>query len=157
MAERRRLVTVGVAAVRDGRLVVVRRAAGDEILPGRWEMPGGSVEPGETMAAGAARELAEETGLAGRVVGAIHAYDFASLRPHRAGDSPLIAHVVFLVALDADPVEVVLSAEHDRSRWVTAAADLDGVEMAPEQRDAVGVAVAAAERHGLVAAPAALG
>lgn len=30
--------------------------------PGRAELPGGGVEPGESLAGGAARELAEETG-----------------------------------------------------------------------------------------------
>lgn len=44
-----------------GRLLLVLRRAKPE--QGRWSVPGGSVEPGETFAQAAARETYEETGL----------------------------------------------------------------------------------------------
>lgn len=52
-----------VALVRDatGRLLVCRRA--HEPGLGRWSLPGGVIEPGETGEQAAAREVAEETGL----------------------------------------------------------------------------------------------
>ncbi|MCD2192396.1 NUDIX domain-containing protein [Actinomycetospora endophytica] len=51
------------AVVRDaaGRFLLVQRANDPEA--GRWTLPGGRVEPGESPAAAAAREVAEETGL----------------------------------------------------------------------------------------------
>jgi ADP-ribose pyrophosphatase YjhB (NUDIX family) len=52
----------GIVTDADGRLLLVRRAHDPEA--GRWSLPGGKVEPGETTAAATAREVAEETGLA---------------------------------------------------------------------------------------------
>ncbi len=58
-------VGVGAVCVRDGRLLLVRRARPP--AAGRWALPGGKLEAGETLAAAVARELAEETGLVGAV------------------------------------------------------------------------------------------
>lgn len=56
---------VGVAAVSEGRLLLVRRGRGAS--KGLWAVPGGKVRLGETMREAAAREVQEETGLAVRV------------------------------------------------------------------------------------------
>lgn len=45
------------------RVLLVQRAAADS-MPLRWEVPGGAVDAGETILAGAAREVREEAGLA---------------------------------------------------------------------------------------------
>ncbi|KAJ4392303.1 hypothetical protein N0V93_005928 [Gnomoniopsis smithogilvyi] len=44
------------------RILLVQRSASDS-MPNRWEIPGGGVDPGETILAGAAREVLEESGL----------------------------------------------------------------------------------------------
>jgi len=57
----RPLVGVGAVIVEGGRVVLVRRAA--EPMAGQWSIPGGLLELGETLRAGAEREALEETGL----------------------------------------------------------------------------------------------
>ena len=55
------LVGVGAVIVEGDRVVLVRRGA--EPMAGEWSIPGGLLELGETLRAGAVREAREETGL----------------------------------------------------------------------------------------------
>ncbi|MEU8889784.1 (deoxy)nucleoside triphosphate pyrophosphohydrolase [Streptomyces sp. NPDC048442] len=55
-------LVVGGALCHDGRLLAARRSAPPE-LAGRWELPGGKLEPGETPEQALVRELREELGV----------------------------------------------------------------------------------------------
>ena len=55
------VVGVGGVVVRDGRVLLIRR--GKQPLYGRWVVPGGTVELGETLEQALVREMSEETGL----------------------------------------------------------------------------------------------
>jgi ADP-ribose pyrophosphatase len=59
--------------VHDGRALLIRRA--QEPLRGRWVVPGGTVELGETLAAAVAREVREETGLVVRPLEVVKVFD----------------------------------------------------------------------------------
>ena len=62
----------GIIRDETGRLLLIKR--GHDPEAGRWSLPGGRVEPGETDAEALIRELREETGLAvlpGPLVGAV--------------------------------------------------------------------------------------
>lgn len=66
------IAAVGAVAVRDGALLLVRR--GHAPSRGRWSLPGGRLEPGETAQQALIREMAEETGLiveVGELVGEV--------------------------------------------------------------------------------------
>lgn len=45
------------------QLLVVKRAEDEEVFPNNWELPGGHIEPNETVRETVCRETMEETGL----------------------------------------------------------------------------------------------
>ena len=57
----RPVVGLGVVLFHDGHVLLVRRSKSPNA--GRWSLPGGGQELGETAEAGARRELLEETGM----------------------------------------------------------------------------------------------
>ena len=63
----RPLLAASVAVLRDGRVLVAARGRG--LMAGRYSLPGGLVEPGETLAQAALRELREEVGVEAEIIG----------------------------------------------------------------------------------------
>jgi 8-oxo-dGTP diphosphatase len=69
----RPIVGVGGVLIDEGRALLIRR--GSEPLRGEWSIPGGTLELGETLREGVARELLEETGIEVRVLGLIEVFE----------------------------------------------------------------------------------
>src|SRR6266704_2436964 len=69
----RPIVGVGGVIIDQGRTLLIRR--GSEPLLGEWSIPGGTLEIGETLEEGVARELLEETGIEVRVLELIEVFD----------------------------------------------------------------------------------
>jgi 8-oxo-dGTP diphosphatase len=64
---------VGLVVWRGDRVLLLKRRP-DDFMPNLWEIPGGHVEPGESLPDAMARELAEETGLRLLAIGAVLPY-----------------------------------------------------------------------------------
>ncbi|UNO40127.1 (deoxy)nucleoside triphosphate pyrophosphohydrolase [Streptomyces sp. MST-110588] len=99
-------VVVGGAVLHNGRLLAARRSA-PPALAGRWELPGGKVEAGETPEQALVRELREELGIETEPLERI------------PGEWPLKPGLVLqvwtvrLVAGEPRPLE-----DHDELRWL---------------------------------------
>lgn len=106
-----RTVVVGAALLDTGRLLAARRSAPPD-LAGRWELPGGKVEPGETPEAALVRELREELGVEVEVEERI-----LGEWPLR---SPYVLQVWTARLLPASPDPKPLQ-DHDDLRWLTRA------------------------------------
>jgi 8-oxo-dGTP diphosphatase len=69
----RPIVAVLAVVVRGERALIVQRA--QQPNAGRWGFPGGVLELGETVGAGAMRELQEETGVVAEPAGTLSVHD----------------------------------------------------------------------------------
>ena len=69
----RPVVGIGGVIIEQGRTLLIRR--GSEPLRGEWSIPGGTLELGESLQEGVARELLEETGISVRVLDLIEVFD----------------------------------------------------------------------------------
>ncbi len=58
----RKTIVVGAAIIRAGRVLACERTGPPEVA-GRWEFPGGKVEPGESEVDAVVREIREELGV----------------------------------------------------------------------------------------------
>jgi mutator protein MutT len=76
-------VEVAIAVVfRDGLVLICRRRDDDEVLGGYWELPGGKLEPNETIERCVVREVEEEVGVEVRPVLALNVieYEYPTVR-----------------------------------------------------------------------------
>ena len=67
------LACVGVVCRKDDQVLLVKR--GREPLKGRWSIPGGKMDFGETVRDAALRELKEETGVTAQITKLIDVVD----------------------------------------------------------------------------------
>lgn len=101
-----------------GRVLMLVRSNDDVYRAGKLDLPGGAVDAGEDITAGAARELLEETGLA-IAPSQMTLFQASSVVGHNidAGGVLNMVKLFFVTQLD-DPV-VVLSHEHQGHHWFT--------------------------------------
>src|SRR5258707_6920266 len=81
----RPVVGIGGVVIENQRALLIKR--GSEPLLGQWSIPGGTLELGESLQQGVARELLEETGLEVRVLDMIEAFDRIFLDPAAANSN----------------------------------------------------------------------
>ena len=106
-------VVVGAAIVADGRVLSARRST-PPALAGGWELPGGKLEPGETLAVACEREVSEELGCRVEALGELGT-------PQGLSDGYTL-RVMLAELVSGEP----LPSEHDALRWL-APDELDDV------------------------------
>lgn len=112
-------VTVDVVAltIRDGalHLLLIRRAAPP--YAGQWALPGGFVQPDEDLPTGAARELAEETGVRVGALGRVHLEQLGTYGAPDRDPRMRIVSVAYL-AFAPDLPDPAAGSDADAAQWV---------------------------------------
>ncbi|MGY2873577.1 8-oxo-dGTP diphosphatase [Marmoricola sp. URHA0025 HA25] len=122
-------LVVGVAMLHGGRVLAARRSYPPEVA-GRWEFPGGKVDPGEMPEEAVVREVSEELGCLVEVTG--------WLEPEVPIRDDLVLRVATAALVGDEPVP--RHGEHDAIRWLRVG-EIDGVDWLEADRpfvDAVG-------------------
>lgn len=95
-----------------GEYLFLRREPSFKSGPQKWDIPGGRIEPSESLLAALKREVKEETGLE------LHSTDkLLAAQDIFVDDKDL--HVVRLTYVGTASGTVTMSEEHDGYRWMT--------------------------------------
>jgi 8-oxo-dGTP diphosphatase len=108
----RPILAVSVAVFREGKVLLGRRAL--EPMIGRFTLPGGVVEIGETLLEAAARELREEVGVEADII----AFNRHSEPIERAGDRIRAHFVIASFVARWTRGDARASSEMDAVAWI---------------------------------------
>jgi len=112
----------GVVTNEKNEFLILRRCQQNDVLPMKWDIPGGSVEDGEKLTNALKREVLEESGLS--VEGANIFYMTENVDK---GSNKHYIKLVFIVNLkqnNNDEKVILNPEEHDEFEWIS----LDDVE-----------------------------
>lgn len=124
-------VGVGGVVIKEGKILMIKRAF--EPGAGKWSIPGGMVELGESLSEACAREVEEETGIEVEVLELINVFDMID-----RDDAGKVRYHYVLVDFLVKPVggEEKMSAEASDMRWV-AHRDAKSMDMTRTARRAI--------------------
>lgn len=133
------IIGVGAVIIQGDRALLVRRAT--EPLRGEWSVPGGVLELGEKLRAGAAREALEETGLHVQIGEVLDVFDSI----FRDGEGRTQYHFVLIDFL-CRPIsgEAIAGSDVSEVRWVTEA-EINGMQLRDSIAQVLRKALAAAQ------------
>ena len=100
---------VVAAVIQDQQRFLACRRAPHKSLPGRWEFPGGKVEPFETDEEALTREILEELGIE------ISIRKFLIMTSQKFGESQIEMCTYLASLVDERPTQ---SSDHDQMQWL---------------------------------------
>ena len=116
------MIQVTAAVIRNGDKVMICKRPKDKRLGGKWEFPGGKVEPGETLFDCIKRECMEELGI--------------TIEPKREITSieneNVCLHFIEAVIIKGD----IKLKEHESAEWISKV-DTDKFEFCPADKEAL--------------------
>jgi ADP-ribose pyrophosphatase YjhB (NUDIX family) len=120
----RRITRIAAYAlcVEERRILLCRIAPGYWSGVGEWTLPGGGLDFGESPRDGAIRELAEETGLAGEIIGLADVLSWSGRWTHPRDGVDEAYHgvlVLYHVRIVGGELRHEIGGSTDRAQWFT--------------------------------------
>ncbi|KAJ2657733.1 hypothetical protein IW148_005033 [Coemansia sp. RSA 1199] len=120
-------LVIGAAIAHGTSVLIVQRASDERSFPNQWELPGGGVDPNETIHEAVCREIHEETGLTVTDVAAQFAgFEYETTKYEEDQDTGNDGHVVvrslqlnFCVHVASTEPVVLNPEEHQNHAWCT--------------------------------------
>lgn len=105
-------ITVCAFLHQGGKLFIAKRADTKKFLPGKYELPGGHIEFGETLIEGLRREFREEFGVEVEIGDVIYAFTYMNGQDQ-------VVEIDFLAELQEPKAPITLHPEdHSEYKWV---------------------------------------
>ena len=118
----------GGALFKDAKLLIMKRVPSRKVWPGKWEIPGGKLEAGETDVSALEREFLEETALKIRVIKKYHNMSYL-YSGEKAEENDYI--------IESDSFDVKLEQEeHSEFSWISKC-EVNKFEMSPKMRESI--------------------
>lgn len=139
--EKRMSVVLGAFVENEGRVLLLKRRDDDLSFPGKWEIPGGHMKDGETIAGALQREIKEETNL-----------DLVSFAPASSFEYD-VAEEEELHCIEVDFLCTVqqlsklnISSEHTQYAWVSKS-EIENYDMTEDMKNSILRCFGSAERE----------
>jgi len=114
MSEHLTNIVVCALIERDGKLFVAKRADTKASWPGRYEIVGGHVDPGESLEEALRRELREEIGVEVEIGRIVDAFTY-----HSGDENVFKVEICYLCHLPKGIEPTLNPEDHSEARWIT--------------------------------------
>jgi len=129
-----RVIVVAIVQNEQGKYLICKKPANRGVFAGQWGLPGGGIEPGESMLEALRREVREETGLEITEIRPLFFKDGQHAKLFPDGSSREIYMIFLVFACQAQSHEVHLGEEFESYAWVDGE-DIRSYDLNEQTRD----------------------
>ncbi len=129
------LVNRALVLNENGDILLIKRTKDDTYMPGKWELPGGKLDPGQDISNALEREVLEETGL---VIVPTDKTAYWHSEIIASGKYKGLPYIVLVGLAKSVGGKVKLSSEHEDFCWI-AKSDVFDCDLVLETRSALTV------------------
>jgi len=118
MNKESRVIVVPIIRNNEDQVLICKMPQDRGVFPGMWALPGGGVEPGETMVEALKREVREELGISVTDIEPWYFSDDTRTKIKKDGTKVLTYMIFLLFECRAESLDVKINDEFEAYAWV---------------------------------------